>query len=302
MAKRILITGGTGFIGKELCPRLLERGDQLSVLSRQPTENVKAICGRVEAVSSLSPMRSHQGFDAVINLAGEGIADKRWSASRKQALRDSRIRLTEELVEVIRTWEKPPSVMVSGSAVGFYGDQGAAPVTEDTAPHDEFTHRLCKDWENAAKTLAGAHTRICLSRTGVVAGPGGGFLQRMLLPFRLGLGGRLGSGEQYMPWVHRTDVVNALIWMLDTEAARGAYNVVSPNPVTNAEFTRTLGKVLNRPTPFPAPAPVLKVALGEMSRLLLTGQNARPARLIDEGFEFRFEDLESALRSSVGRK
>lgn len=301
MAKRILITGGTGFIGKELCPRLLKRGDRLWVYSRQPPENVKAICGRVEAVNDLDSLRSGSGFDAVINLAGEGIADKRWSSSRKQALRDSRIRLTEQLVDLARTWEKLPEVMVSGSAVGFYGDQGAAPVTENTAPHDEFTHRLCNDWEKAAMALAGNNTRVCLSRTGVVAGPGGGFLQRMLLPFKLGLGGRLGSGEQYMPWVHRTDVVNALIWMLDTETAQGPYNVVSPNPVTNAEFTRTLGKVLHRPTPFPAPAPVLKVALGEMARLLLTGQNARPERLVNEGFVFRFEDLESALKDSVGK-
>ena len=301
MAKRILITGGTGFIGKELCPRLIERGDQLSVFSRQPAESVKAICGRVQTVKSLDSLRSDPGFDAVINLAGEGIADKRWSASRKQALRDSRIRLTEELVDVIRTWDKSPEVLVSGSAVGFYGDQGAAPVTEDTPPRDEFTHRLCNDWEKAAMALAGENTRVCLSRTGVVAGPGGGFLQRMLLPFRLGLGGRLGSGEQYMPWVHRTDVVSALIWMIDTATAQGPYNVVSPNPVTNAEFTRTLGKVLHRPTPFPAPGAVLKVALGEMSRLLLTGQNAKPTRLLDEGFEFRFGDLESALQDSVGK-
>ncbi|GAA0838486.1 TIGR01777 family oxidoreductase [Marinobacter szutsaonensis] len=301
MAKRILITGGTGFIGKELCPRLLKRGDRLWVYSRQPPENVKAICGRVEAVNDLDSLRSGSGFDAVINLAGEGIADKRWSSSRKQALRDSRIRLTEQLVDLAGTWEKLPEVMVSGSAVGFYGDQGAAPVTENTAPHDEFTHRLCNDWEKAAMALAGNNTRVCLSRTGVVAGPGGGFLQRMLLPFKLGLGGRLGGGEQYMPWVHRTDVVNALIWMLDTETAQGPYNVVSPNPVTNAKFTRTLGKVLHRPTLFPAPAPVLKVALGEMARLLLTGQNARPQRLVNEGFVFRFEDLESALKDSVGK-
>ncbi|MGF2734634.1 TIGR01777 family oxidoreductase [Marinobacter sp. DUT-1] len=301
MAKRILITGGTGFIGKELCPRLLERGDQLSVFSRQPAESVKAICGRVETVNSLKSLRSGQGFDAVINLAGEGIADKRWSASRKQALRDSRIRLTEELVDVIRTWERSPQVMVSGSAVGFYGDQGAAPVTEDTTPNDEFTHQLCRDWENAAMALDSGDTRICLSRTGVVAGPGGGFLDRMLPPFKLGLGGRLGSGQQYMPWVHRTDVVNALIWMVDTESARGPYNVVSPNPATNAEFTRTLGRVLHRPTPFPAPAPVLKIALGEMSRLLLTGQNARPAKLMAEGFTFQFDELEPALRDAVGR-
>ena len=183
--------------------------------------------------------------------------------------------------------------------MGFYGDQGDATVTEDTSPNDEFTHRLCRDWENAAKPLADDGVRVCFSRTGVVAGPGGGFLERMILPFKLGLGGRLGSGTQYMPWRHRDDVVGALIWMMENPNASGPFNVVSPNPATNAEFTRTLGKVLHRPTLFPAPAPVLKVALGEMARLLLTGQRAIPERLTQERFEFRYPELEQALSQSV---
>lgn len=299
MGKRILITGGTGFIGQVLCRELHQRGHDLAVFSRQRPESVKASCGRVEAIADLEQLRSRPGFDAVINLAGEGIADKRWSEARKQALRDSRIGVTETLVDMMASWEKPPEVLVSGSAVGFYGDQGAATVTEETNPHDEFTHRLCRDWEAAARPISERGVRVCFSRTGVVAGPGGGFLERMLLPFKLGLGGRLGSGEQYMPWVHRDDVVGALIWMMDTPEASGAYNVVSPNPVTNAEFTRTLGRVLHRPTLFPAPAPVLKVALGEMARLLLTGQKALPARLNDSAFEFRFPELEGALANAV---
>ncbi|MBO6811427.1 MULTISPECIES: TIGR01777 family oxidoreductase [Marinobacter] len=299
MSKRILITGGTGFIGHVLCRELLARDYELTVFSRQPPETVKSSCGRVEAVSDLQQLRSHPGYDAVINLAGEGIADKRWSETRKQELRDSRIGVTETLVEVIRSWERAPKVLVSGSAVGFYGDQGAATVTEDTSPNDEFTHRLCRDWENAAKPLADDGVRVCFSRTGVVAGPGGGFLERMILPFKLGLGGRLGSGTQYMPWIHRDDVVGALIWMMENPNASGPFNVVSPNPATNAEFTRTLGKVLHRPTLFPAPAPVLKVALGEMARLLLTGQKAIPERLTQEKFEFRYPDLERALAQSV---
>ncbi|MFY3772766.1 TIGR01777 family oxidoreductase [Marinobacter salsuginis] len=299
MSKRILITGGTGFIGHVLCRELLARDYELTVFSRQPPETVKSSCGRVEAVSDLQQLRSHPGYDAVINLAGEGIADKRWSETRKQELRDSRIGVTETLVEVIRSWERAPEVLVSGSAVGFYGDQGAATVTEDTSPNDEFTHRLCRDWENAAKPLADDGVRVCFSRTGVVAGPGGGFLERMILPFKLGLGGRLGSGTQYMPWIHRDDVVGALIWMMENPNASGPFNVVSPNPATNAEFTRTLGKVLHRPTLFPAPAPVLKVALGEMARLLLTGQKAIPERLTQEKFEFRYPDLEQALSQSV---
>ncbi|MCM0612256.1 TIGR01777 family oxidoreductase [Marinobacter sediminum] len=299
MTKQLLITGGTGFIGQVLCRDLLSKGYQLTVFSRQPVENVRAFCGRVEVVPDLNQLRAHPGFDAVINLAGEGIAEKRWSEQRKQDLRDSRIGVTETLVDVIRSWAKPPEVIVSGSAVGFYGDQGASVVTEETKPRDEFTHRLCRDWENAALRLADDGVRVCLSRTGVVVGPGGGFLSRMLLPFKLGLGGRLGDGRQYMPWVHREDVVNALVWMLEQSDASGPFNVVSPNPATNTEFTRCLGKVLHRPTLFPAPAPVLKLALGEMAGLLLTGQQAVPDKLNKAGFQFSFPELEQALVNAV---
>lgn len=299
MEKRILITGGTGFIGQSLCQKLIADGHTLTVLSRQSVHDVQSVCGRVEAVNDLARLREGEGFDAVINLAGEGIADKRWSEARKQELTDSRIALTHQLVDVIRSWETLPAVLVSGSAVGFYGDQGSHRVTEDTPPHDEFTHRMCSAWEQEALQLEPTGVRVCLSRTGVVAGPGGGFLQRMLLPFKLGLGGRLGSGEQYMPWVHRDDVVSALVWMMETDTASGAYNVVSPNPVTNRQFTKCLAGVLGRPAIFPAPAPVLKIALGEMSRLLLTGQMAIPERLEAEGFQFRFRDLSPALADAV---
>lgn len=299
MEKRILITGGTGFIGQSLCQKLIADGHTLTVLSRQPVHNVQSVCGRVEAVNDLARFREGEGFDAVINLAGEGIADKRWSEARKRELTDSRIALTHQLVDVIRSWKTLPAVLVSGSAVGFYGDQGSHRVTEDTPPHDEFTHRMCSNWEQEALRLEPTGVRVCLSRTGVVAGPGGGFLQRMLLPFKLGLGGRLGSGEQYMPWVHRDDVVAALVWMMETDTASGAYNVVSPNPVTNRQFTKCLAGILGRPAIFPAPAPVLKIALGEMSRLLLTGQMAIPERLEAEGFQFRFRDLNPALADAV---
>ncbi|SDX43736.1 TIGR01777 family oxidoreductase [Marinobacter mobilis] len=299
MAKTAFITGGTGFIGQKLCRVLHKNGYQLTVLSRQPPEVVKTLCGPVDTLSSFTQLTNHQGFDTVFNLAGEGIADKRWSAARKRLIRDSRVALTERLIHSISSWSNLPAVLVSGSAVGFYGDQGDHRVTEHTPPHDEFTHQLCRDWEQAATALADQGVRVCLSRTGLVVGPAGGFLQRMLPPFRLGLGGRLGNGRQYMPWVHRNDVANALLWMAETEQAAGAYNVVSPAPVTNSEFTRTLGLVLSRPAILPAPALALKVALGEMSRLLLTGQKAYPERLLDSEFQFEFTDLEPALRSAV---
>lgn len=299
MDKRMLITGGTGFIGQALCPALLSKGYSLTVLSRQSSTEVQSLCGRVEAVKDLHSLKGHSGFNAVINLAGEGIADKRWSESRKQALRDSRIGLTRTLAGTIKSWEQPPEVVISGSAVGFYGSQGQEPVTEDTPPIDEFTHRMCRDWENKALELNSEQTRVCLSRTGIVVGPGGGFLKRMLLPFKLGLGGRIGDGQQYMPWVHRDDVVAALVWMLETPEASGAYNVVSPQPVTNRQFTSKLASVLKRPAIFPVPTPVLKVALGEMARLLLTGQKAFPKKLTDEGFGFRYKELEAALKDAT---
>lgn len=299
MSKRILLTGGTGFIGQSLCRTLLEKDYSLAVLSRQSDANVRALCGRVEAIGDLDMLKEHPGFDAVINLAGEGIAEKRWTQKRKQELRDSRIALTRHLVEVVRSWQNRPEVLVSGSAVGFYGDQQDRKVTEDTSPQDEFAHRLCRDWEREALALENDNVRVCLSRTGLVVGPDGGFLQRMLLPFRLGVGGRLGDGKQYMPWVHRDDVVAALTWMLETPSATGPFNTVSPEPVTNREFTRSLARVLHRPAVFPVPTPALKLAFGEMSRLLLTGQRALPQRLLDNGFTFRYTRLEPALETAV---
>lgn len=297
--KSVLLTGGTGFIGQPLCHTLLDQGYEVTVYSRQTPTDIRALCGRVTPVNDLSTLRNHEGFSAVINLAGEGIAERRWSEARKQALRDSRVGLTRDLVDIIRSFQQQPSVMVSGSAVGFYGAQGSNEVSEQTPPRDEFTHRMCRDWEAEAGRLAEQGVRVCLSRTGVVVGPGGGFLKRMAPPFRFGLGGRIGDGTQYMPWVHRDDVVAALIWMMENSEAEGAYNVVSPSPVTNAEFTRTMGATLGRPTPFPVPAWVLKPALGEMSRLLLTGQKARPIRLQQAGFRFIYPQLPEALRNAL---
>ncbi len=299
MERRILITGGTGFIGQVLCQELASRGWSLTVLSRQAPNIVKELCGPVQVIGDLGQTSVGAGFDAVINLAGEGIADKRWSDKRKQALRDSRIALTHDLVSAMESWATKPGVLVSGSAVGVYGNQGDQLVTEDTSPTIEFTHELCRDWEQAALEAEKLGVRVCLSRTGVVAGSGGGFLQRMLLPFKLGLGGKLGSGRQYMPWVHRDDVVAALTWMLENEQARGPYNVVSPAPVTNAEFTKGLARVLGRPAILPAPAFALQLMLGEMARLLLTGQRAVPARLEKEGFRFKYPELADALQDSV---
>lgn len=299
--RTLLITGGTGFIGHVLCTQLIERGYDVHVLSRRPSADVRARCGAVTPVSTIGDIAGGPGFGAVINLAGEGIAAKRWSARRKQQLRNSRIALTEDLIGALRTCARLPEVMVSGSAVGYYGAQGNTPVTEETHPAEEFTHRLCADWEQAAAPLADQGTRVAWSRTGLVVGADGGFLEQMVIPFKLGLGGRISSGQQYMPWVHRADVVNAILWMLEEGSARGPYNVVSPEPVTNAEFSRTLASVLGRPALFPVPAPALKLALGEMARLLLTGQKALPSRLQHEGFSFQYPTLTPALEDALGK-
>lgn len=299
MGQHILITGGTGFIGRDLCRALLTQDSAITVLSRQPSDAVRSVCGRVAVVHDLDELESHEGFDAVINLAGEGIAEKRWTEARKQTLIESRTGITRKLIGVMKTWSQAPGVMVSGSAVGYYGDQGDQTVTESTSPAPEFTHQLCSDWEKAALEAEPLGVRVCISRTGLVVGRNGGFLQQMVTPFRFGLGGRLGSGRQYMPWVHRSDVVAALLWMINTETAKGAYNMVSPAPVTNQEFTQTLARVLDRPAFLPAPSMALKLALGEMARLLLTGQRAVPARLEEEGFKFQYRNLEPALREAL---
>lgn len=295
MSKHMLITGGTGFIGRPLCSQLLSLGHRVTVFSRQPPSVVRKLCGPVDTIDDLQKIPEVSPIDAVINLAGEGIAAKRWSAARKRQLFDSRVDVTRRLVTELGRLQSAPPVLVSGSAVGYYGNQGDTIVTENTTPADEFTHQLCDAWESAARAAASFGTRVCLSRTGLVVGPGGGFVGQMLPLFRLGLGGRLGDGHQYMPWVHREDVVRGIIWLLETETATGPWNMVSPQPVTNAEFTRVLAACLRRPAILPAPAIALKLILGEMSRLLLTGQRALPHRLQEAGFEFHFSNLREAL-------
>lgn len=301
MSRHILITGGTGFIGRPLCQALLERGDRVTVSSRQPPAKVRELCGAVETLASFDDLAALEQLDAVINLAGAGIAEKRWSAARKKLLVDSRVGLTTTLVEALGRLPHKPDLLISGSAVGYYGDQGSTRVTEDTPPHEEFTHELCAAWEAAAGEAKSLGIRVALSRTGLVIGPGGGFMARMLPPFKMGVGGRLGSGEHYMPWIHRQDMVRGLLFLLDTPATEGPYNLVAPNPVTNREFTKALGKVLGRPTLLPVPALVLEAAFGEMARLLLTGQRALPQRLQAAGFEFSYAELEPALSDVLGK-
>ncbi|KAA0013191.1 TIGR01777 family protein [Billgrantia pellis] len=302
---RVLITGGSGFVGQRLCQRLKEAGHRLQVVSREPDAARHRLPGGVDIRRSVLDFVDASP-QAIVNLAGEPIAAHRWTASQKQRLVDSRINVTRDLVilceQLAQASGVPPRVMVSGSAMGYYGDQGDREVTEATPPHDEFAHRLCKRWEDTAKEAADFGTRVVRLRTGLVLDAGGGSLEKMLTPFKLGLGGRFGDGRQFMPWIHREDLVQAILFLLERDDLEGAFNGSAPRPVTNAEFTRTLAHLLHRPAPLPVPALVLEATFGEMARLLLTGADMRPARLLEAGFTFRYPTLEAALTNILGKR
>ena len=296
---RVLITGGTGFIGQALCPRLAAAGHDVVVLSRQSQPALPA--GATRSVTRLGELDAGE-FDAVINLAGAPIGDARWTAARKQLLLDSRTQTTVRLVEWMGKSARRPKALLSASAVGYYGEQGDRPITEDTPPTRGFTHELCAAWEREAEKAVALGLRVCLMRIGVVLDRGGGALAKMLPAFRLGAGGRLGSGEHYFPWIHRDDMVAIVQWLLENPQASGAYNAGAPNPVTNAEFTLALGEALGRPTVLPMPAAALRLLFGEMSELLLVSDRMLPQRLLNEGFEFRYPDIAAALAVIFSRR
>jgi uncharacterized protein (TIGR01777 family) len=297
----ILITGGTGLIGRHLCKALLAEGHDLTVLSRHP-DAVPAKCGtNVRAMASIDEWRSDRTFDAVINLAGEPIVDARWTAQRKQVLWDSRITLTEKLVQRIAAAQHKPGVLLSGSAVGYYGDRGDARLDEAAGPGEDFPARLCNAWEAAALVAEASGVRVCLLRTGLVLSRQGGLLGRMLLPFRLGLGARLGNGKQWMSWIHIDDYVAMLLGLLRDGQARGPYNMTAPQPATNREFTAALAKVLHRPAPFIMPAWFLKKVMGERACLLLEGQKVLPGKIESAGYRFAFTTLTNALQDLLDK-
>ncbi len=298
----IFITGGTGFIGSALTKRLIEQGHEVTVLSRSP-EKVAQLCGAsVKALGSLSQLKAEDNYQIIINLAGAPIVDARWSEARKQLIRESRIGLTEQLLSCIARMNIKPELLISGSAIGYYGDQGDTMLSEQSIPAEDFSGQLCIDWEAAAKQAEQFGVRVCLIRTGLVIANGGGFLQRMLLPFRLGLGGRIGDGRQWMSWIHRQDWINIALTMMADVTMQGAYNATSPNPVTNAEFTRILAQCLKRPALLPVPAWVLKMLLGEMAELVLGSQRVLPERLLAQGYKFQYDDLAAALNEALAPK
>ncbi|CAI1540384.1 MULTISPECIES: TIGR01777 family oxidoreductase [Serratia] len=299
---RVLITGATGLIGSSLTQRLLGLSHQITVLSRNVQRARERFGEQVSYWSTLQDKPSLDDFDAVINLAGEPIADKRWSKAQKERLCHSRWDLTEQLVKLINASSTPPGVLISGSATGYYGDQGQAVVTEDEAPHDEFTHQLCQRWESLALQAQSDATRVCLLRTGVVLAAKGGALAKMLPPFRLGLGGPIGDGRQYLPWIHLEDMVDGIVYLLDHQTLQGPFNMVAPYPVHNEQFAAQLANVLDRPAFLRVPTFAMRLLMGEAAVLVLGGQRAVPKRLEEAGFSFRFLELEQALDDVINQR
>ncbi len=308
---RIVIAGGTGFLGSPLAEVYAEDGHDVVVLTRRlPAGEARHDSGTgVPGITRVGWKPDGQGgpwaatldgADAVINLAGEGIGDRRWTPQRKAQLRDSRIIPTRSLAAAIRASAVPPKVLVSASGVGYYGASGDEPQTEDSPAGDDFLAHVCEDWEGEALGAISPATRVVVTRTGVVLERAGGALTQMMRPFQLFVGGPIGSGRQYISWIHRHDWIEMLRWIVQTPEVTGPINATSPEPVTNREFARLLGLALRRPGFVPAPAFVLKLALGEMASLALTGQRVLPARVQALGYHFRYPHLDQAFRGIFG--
>ena len=292
----IVIAGGSGFLGRKLAKRLESEGHTVLTLTRRPTGARNQIAWHPNGEAGALPQHL-EGTDAVVNLAGEGIADKRWSAARKEAIKSSRVLSTRTLVQAVSRCAVAPRVFVSGSAMGYYGPRGAEPVTETADPGSDFLARVCVEWEQEARRVDSTATRLAIVRTGLPLDKSGGALAKMLLPFKLGLGATIASGDQYMSWIHVDDWTAMVSWLIQDDRARGAFNATAPAPVTNRIFTRTLGRVLHRPAVLRAPGFVLRAALGEMASVLIEGQSVVPALAEQLGFRFTYRALEPALES-----
>lgn len=292
----IVIAGGSGFLGRKLAKRFESEGHQVITLTRRPTAAGGQITWHPDGGPGALP-RHLDGVDAVVNLAGEGIADKRWSAGRKEEIRSSRILSTRTLVRAVTLCAHPPRVFVSGSAIGYYGHRDHTPASESADPGLDFLARLCVEWEHEARMVESASTRLAIIRTGLPLDKDGGALAKMLWPFKLGLGATLASGDQCMSWIHIDDWTAMVSWLIRDNRAIGAFNATAPAPVSNRTFTRTLGRVLRRPAVLHAPAFALRAALGEMASVLVEGQSVLPAYAERLGFRFSHRALEPALES-----
>ena len=297
----ILVTGSTGLIGSALIPLLIANGHAVTRLVRsKPRPDAAEI--HWDPVARTLAMHDLEGMDAVVHLAGESIAGGRWTTAKKLRIQESRWKGTSVLVEHLSPLRQPPKVLVCASAVGYYGDRGGELLSEESAPGSGFLADTCRNWEAVAEPAVRRGIRVVHLRTGIVLSSSGGALGKMLLPFRLGLGGKVGSGRQYMSWIAMDDLLGVIQHAISNDTIRGAVNAVAPHPVTNLEFTKTLGKVLSRPTIFPLPAFAARLALGEMANaLLLASTRVQPARLQSSGFVFRYPELEAALRHVLGK-
>lgn len=302
---RITVTGATGMIGRAVVSALLERGDEVTALSRDPTR-ARETLGEVRALewrdpkSEPPPAEALEAQDGVMHLLGEPIA-QRWSAEAKREIRDSRVLATRNLVAAIRRLEERPAALVSQSASGIYGARGDEPLEESAPAGADFLAGVVVAWEAEALRAEHLGLRVVLTRTGVVLSESGGALEKMLPPFKLGVGGPVAGGRQYVPWIHTDDVVGGLLFCLDEPGARGPVNLTAPGPVTNKELSKSLGRVLGRPALAPVPALAVKALYGEMASVVTGGARVVPARLEQLGYEFRWPELEPALRDATGR-
>jgi uncharacterized protein (TIGR01777 family) len=291
---KILITGGSGLIGSNIIPIL--RPCDVSVYTRNVAMAEQILGHNIHFLSTLTHLTNLDDFDVVINLAGEPIVAKKWTDEQKKKIEHSRWSITENIVALINAGKNPPELLISGSAIGFYGRQQDQIIDEDFAsPNDEFSHQLCERWEFLAKQAESDKTRVCIPRTGVVITRRGGALQKMLLPFKLGLGGPIGNGQQYMSWIHLEDMLRGIAHLINNESCEGTYNFTAPNPVTNSEFSRELASALSRPCLFKVPEFMLRMMMGEMADLVIYGQRVVPKRLQESGYEFIYQDISQAF-------
>jgi uncharacterized protein (TIGR01777 family) len=294
---KALLTGATGFVGKRLLPLL----DHPIVLSRnieRAQRSIGAACGRIVAWDPMDgppPPEAFDGVDVVLHLAGESVAEGRWTKAQKAKIRDSRVVGTRNLVEGIARAEHRPRVLVSASAVGYYGDRGEEELTERSTPGDDFLADVCIEWEREALAAEKAGVRVAMLRTGIVLGHGGA-LAKMLTPFRLGAGGPLGNGKQWMPWIHVDDMARMYVHAATTESIHGPMNAVAPKPVRNSEFTKALGRALHRPAFMPAPYLGLRLLFGEFAKVLFASQRVLPKVALESGFQFEYPEIDAALR------
>jgi uncharacterized protein (TIGR01777 family) len=296
----VLVSGSSGLIGSALVPALENIGHRVRRLTRSGGSSEDAV--RWDPSAGTIDAASLEGIDAVVHLAGENVAQGRWTSTKKVRIRDSRVKGTRLLAETIAKLPTPPKVMVSASASGYYGDRGNELLTEESAPGNNFLAGVCQEWEAAADPAREAGVRVVHPRFGIVLSAEGGALAVTLPIFKLGGGGRIGSGRQYWSWISIDDVAGAILHALTTDSLSGPVNVTVPNPPTNAEYTKTLGHVLGRPTIFPLPAPAARLALGEVAdELLLASQRIEPAKLKETGYEYRYPELEGAFRHVLGR-